>query len=148
MRQPTVTYRGKAYRVGTDHTPMPLPDWFSPVLPVQWTETDTSAWTGAPDRDYIRAYRWRQRLGVIVSCCTYNDRRIWLHVSVSRFDGVLPTWEQMSLVKALFIGEERQALQVMPKASEHVNIHPGVLHLWHCLDGDGLPDFRAGGETI
>jgi hypothetical protein len=53
----------------------------------------------------------------------------------------------MSEVKELFIGGDRQAIQVMPPRSNHVNIHE-VLHLWHCLDGDGLPDFTGGGETI
>ena len=34
-----------------------------------------------------------------------------------------------------------------PRA-KHVNIHPGVLHVWHCLDGDVTPDFTANGDTI
>jgi hypothetical protein len=36
----------------------------------------------------------------------------------------------------------------LPPKAKHVSIHPGVLHLWHCLDGDVTPDMTAGGETI
>lgn len=93
------------------------------------------------------AYAKYERLRVLVSCAQYADARRWLHVSVSLRGGQLPSWPQMSEVKELFIGGDRQAIQVMPPRSNHVNIHE-VLHLWHCLDGDGLPDFTGGGETI
>ena len=111
-------------------------------------ELDTSRWTGGPDREYARAYQWKKGLLVLISCAQQSDLRLWLHVSVSRKDTCIPTWEQMSVLKQLFIGDDRQAIQVMPPASKHVNIHSACLHLWHCLDGDGLPDFTAGGQTI
>lgn len=152
MEQITVTHRGKTYQVGAadvHHEPLPLPHWLD-TLSAQpgWQEIDTSHWTGRPDRTYARAYRSKKGLLVLVSCAEYEDFRCWLHVSVSRKDTCVPTWEQMSLVKALFIGEERQAVQIMPPASKHVNIHHACLHLWHCMDGDGIPDMTTGGETI
>jgi hypothetical protein len=49
-------------------------------------------------------------------------------------------------VKRSFIGDERMAVQVFPRASEHVNIAKYCLHLWHCVDGDPTPDFRIEGQ--
>jgi hypothetical protein len=76
-----------------------------------------------------------------------GDGRRWLHVSVSHARR-LPTWEDVREVKDLFIGRERRAIQVLPPESEYVNVHPRTLHLWHCLDGDGLPDFRVAGVIV
>lgn len=53
----------------------------------------------------------------------------WLHVSVSRSDR-LPNWDELSLVKKVFIGEDRAAVHVLPKASDYVNLHEFCLHLW------------------
>ena len=88
------------------------------------------------------AYLDRVRgLAVIASASIELDGKAWLHVSVShRYQ--MPTWEQLVEVKETFIGSERQALQVLPKMSEWVNVHPYCLHLWACVEGDGLPDFR------
>lgn len=83
-------------------------------------------------------------LYVIVSGCVEGDGRRWIHVSCSRSDR-LPSWSDLRKVKDAFIGRERKAIQVLPPASEYVNFHPYVLHLWCCLDGDGLPDFRKDG---
>lgn len=83
-------------------------------------------------------------LMVIVSGRTEADGRRWIHVSFSH-PNRSPTWETTVLVKKAFLGD-RKALQVLPPEAEYVNIHPYCLHLWCCLDGDGLPDFRVGGE--
>lgn len=56
----------------------------------------------------------------------------WLHVSVSREDRT-PSYEDLHLVKRLFIGDHRDCVQYFPPRSEHVNVHPFCLHLWHCL---------------
>jgi hypothetical protein len=143
----TIMYQGRAYQVGGGyHVVCPLPDWLPTVLPAAWRES-REQW--GPSRDYGRVYRKPgEGLLVLTSCAERADRKRWLHVSVSRADRKIPTWEQMSQVKRLFIGDERTALQVMPPKAKYVNIHPGVLHLYHCLDGDVTPDFAAGGETI
>jgi hypothetical protein len=86
---------------------------------------------------------------VLASCARQLDAQRWLHVSVSRRDKKIPTWEQMCQVKRVFLGDERTAYQVMPCKDKWVSIHPGCLHLWCCLDRDQyLPDFTAGGSTI
>jgi hypothetical protein len=143
----TITYQGRTYQVGGGHhQACPLPDFLPTVLPVAWRES-REQW--GESRAYGRVYRKPgEGLLVLLSAAECGDRKRWLHVSVSRKDTRLPTWEQMSQVKRLFIGDARTALQVMPPKAKHVNLHPGVLHLWHCLDGDVTPDFTAGGETI
>jgi hypothetical protein len=83
-------------------------------------------------------------LRVLCSACVESDGKRWIHVSCSR-PNRLPSWEELRLVKDTFIGRDRKAIQVLPPASEYVNDNPHVLHLWACLDGDGLPDFRKDG---
>ena len=73
-----------------------------------------------------------------------GDGKTWLHVSMSR-QKRLPSYEDMQDVKALFIGKDRQALQIFPAESKHINIHPFCLHLWCAVEGDGLPDFGREG---
>jgi hypothetical protein len=144
----TVRFQGRTYQVGGGerHEPALLPDWLPTVLPAAWQES-CEQW--GPSRVYGRVYRKAgEGLLVLLSCAEYGDRKRWLHLSVSRADRKIPTWEQMSQVKRLLIGDERTALQIMPPRAKHVNIHPGVLHLYHCLDGEVTPDFTAGGETI
>ena len=53
----------------------------------------------------------------------------FLHVSVSRRSR-LPSWDDLKLVKKSFIGEDREAVHVLPKASDYINLHPYCLHLW------------------
>jgi hypothetical protein len=69
----------------------------------------------------------------------------WYHVSFSR-RGEMPNYRDVKLVKDYWFGDDRWAIQVHPKASQHVNIAPTCLHLWSCLeDGFQLPDFRTHG---
>jgi hypothetical protein len=93
--------------------------------------------------------RWRsQHTGVVVieSVTRERDGRRWHHVSLAR-SSRLPTWEDVRLVRADFIGEDRESYQVFPPDSRWVNDNKYVLHLWCCLDApDGvLPDFRHRG---
>ena len=61
----------------------------------------------------------------------------WEHVSVSIPNANqgpdrtrTPTWFEMCYVKDLFWDPEDCVIQYHPAASEYVNAHPGVLHLW------------------
>jgi hypothetical protein len=117
------------------------------VLPAAWRET-TERWGDAPSRTYARVYRKTTGLLCLVSCAVQEDGKRWLHISVSRSDRKIPDWQTMTEVKNLFIGEDRTALQIMPPKAKHVNINPGVLHLWSCVDGDVVPDMTGDGETI
>lgn len=89
-------------------------------------------------------------LQVLTSLAREEDERHWIHVSVTRKDLRMPSYDDLKRVKILFIGSQRTAIQLFPKASNHINQHETCLHLWCCVDDDtfGLPDFTSGLGTI
>ena len=107
------------------------------VLPVGWARSKTI------DNAYRNIH---SKITVMVSAARENDGRRWVHVSISHPDR-LPTWYEMRDVKTWIIGADALAIQVLPRAAEYVNTHPNCLHLWQCLDGDPVPDFRRDGEV-
>lgn len=94
----------------------------------------------------------RKNLFVIFSVNHETDGKYWLHLSVSRSDSSkVPSYEDLVFVKKTFVGDDAYAYQVFPPKTKHVNLHPGVLHLWHCFDGHVIPEFSrvvAGQRTI
>lgn len=116
--------------------------WLGPFL----SPTLPAGWSRIPSQETANGAAWRSRDGVmvVVSGAVELDERRWVHVSLSRRDR-MPSHEDLTRIKRLFIGPDRRALQLFVPEDEHVNFHRFCLHLWHCLDGDGLPDFRAGG---
>lgn len=62
--------------------------------------------------------------------CIASNGGGWEHVSVSRPNAKIPTWEEMCAIKDMFFREEEVVVQYHPKKSEYVNIHEGCLHLW------------------
>ncbi len=87
-------------------------------------------------------------LQVIASHTVELDGFEWWHVSLSRKSRI-PTYDDMALVKRLFLGDAAYAYQVFPPIDRHVNIHPYCLHLFAREDGfQALPDFTRGGSTI
>jgi len=97
-------------------------------------------WKKAANRADGAAYRSNSELYVIISGIEIDHKR-WIHVTVSRLRR-LPTWWELKMVKNLFIGLGKSALQVLPAHREYINLQPYCLHLWHCLDGNPVPDFR------
>lgn len=88
--------------------------------------------TDCPGRTYMN-----RALGLrVIHSYAYVDDQWWDYISVSRARR-LPTWEDLKLVKDLIIGKDREAIQVLPKEEEFVNIHPHCLHLW-CVMGKQL----------
>ena len=62
----------------------------------------------------------------------------WEHVSVSvrqKNRVRIPTWKEMAFIKRLCWDDEDTVVQFHPRASEYVNIHPDVLHLWRWRSG-------------
>jgi len=108
------------------------------VLPPGWGE--------AQREDGVRGMFGNPSIGlaVILGVELHDDDRKWLHISASR-RARIPDYEDMCLVKRIFIGAQRKAVMVFAPESEHINDHSYVLHLWACLDGDPLPDFRRHG---
>lgn len=109
------------------------------ILPAGWTRVDLG-----PD---VVAYQRKDGLKVLSSISTEADGKPWLHVSVSRRSR-LPTWRDLTECKDIFVGRDRKAIQVLPEESEYVNVHQFCLHMWHCLEGDTLPDFTRGNGII
>lgn len=112
-------------------------DFLPRVLPAGWRQFDAA--------DDGARYVCSDGRFVIISAATEADGKRWLHVSCSRASR-LPSWEDLADVKAIFVGAERYAYQVLPPRSRHVNINPHVLHLWSCLDADkgaALPEFSG-----
>lgn len=93
------------------------------------------------------------RLRVILTAATHDPTgHTWLHLSASREDRRLPEWPELVHARDVLIGDDVEAYQVAPPRDRYVDRHPGVLHLWACLDGPRLPAFEAvasdGGLTI
>lgn len=105
-------------------------------------------WRVVRESDNGRAAECRG-LAVIETVNREADGRRWHHVSLSRA-GRLPTWDDLKVVRNLFIGEDDECYQVLPPRARYVNRHNFCLHLWRCLDvpeGAVLPDFRHDGEV-
>jgi len=88
----------------------------------------------------------------IVSAARELDGRPWVHLSVSVIHGtpksvLLPRWSTLVWARDEFLGPAAKCLLVIPPHDEHVNIAE-VHHLWHCPEGDGLPDFTRGSGSL
>ena len=91
-----------------------------------------------------------EHLVLIHSIALENDARWWHHVSVSREDRQMPTYEDLQLAKQLCLGPNRAALELFPRESDHMDIAgevdppKQVRQLWSCKKMP-LPDFTHGG---
>jgi hypothetical protein len=91
---------------------------------------------------------WQRLTGeaikVIESSSVESDGRRWLHVSVSKPNRKMPTYDDLQAARKLFVGEDRECYQVFPPQERYVNFNP-VLHLWVCLDMPQgvLPQFEG-----
>lgn len=55
----------------------------------------------------------------------------WDHLSVSLIRGNRPpNWAEMEHVKRLFFKDDEWAMQLHAPPSQHISIHPHVLHIW------------------
>lgn len=64
-----------------------------------------------------------------------SDGMGWEHVSISvgrigEKQTRTPTWQEMCWIKNMFWTEHDCVIQYHPAASEYINMHPFVLHLW------------------
>ena len=90
------------------------------------------------------AYSSDNGLTVIQSIAIEDDGRRWMHTSFSRRSRV-PDYKDIMKVKRDFIGENKKAIMIFPEKKNHVNIMPYCLHLFTCLDEDGIPEFSKAG---
>lgn len=105
------------------------------LLPIGWERIQTTE-DGA--RYLYRRSGIAPVLSVIISGCIELDGKRWIHVSCA----------YMGANRNTLLGRDAKAIQVLAPASEHITIHDFCLHLWHCVDGDPLPDFTHGGQGL
>ena len=88
----------------------------------------------------------KKRSGLaIIASVELRDGNLWYHVSLSR-NGKMPSYADISWVKEIWMGD-RWAIQCFVPKSEHVNIHPNCLHLWHSLTSPRpFPEFAVQGN--
>jgi hypothetical protein len=119
-------------------------DWLDPLLRSRVVGATTlGGWTMCRSPFELGRYEIDHRgkgYRVLISGSVKGERR-WIHLSFSRGDRV-PDWEELKAVKSRFLGDDALAIQVFPPKEEWVNVHPYCLHLWSCVDGSPLPDFR------
>ena len=110
-------------------------------LPAGWTREGEVKYAATEQGAF---YRSKDGLVVGLSCKREEDEKRWAHASCSR-KARMPSYDDLALVKRVFIGPGRFAYQVFAPASEHYSLHPFCLHLWACIDagerGAMLPDF-------
>lgn len=101
-----------------------------------------------PGMDGLGAWTHGSRgLGLIHSIALEQDGEVWEHISVSRKDGEMPTWEQVRDVFHEVCGDDALGIIVVPPKDEHVNIAE-VAHVWRCLTKRPIPDFTRGSRSI
>lgn len=88
----------------------------------------------------------KRNLRIIHSIARELDEQVWAHVSVSRRDRTMPTWEQTRDAWWLIYDTIPGVIVVAPR-DEHVNIAE-VSHVWGCLTAPAVPDFTRGGGSI
>lgn len=71
------------------------------------------------------------------------DGKLWSHMSLSRSDHQLPSWEQLRDTHWLLYPSLNGVVVCAP-ASQHYSLAE-VMHMWTCLDGSPVPDFRIAG---
>ena len=86
----------------------------------------------------------RSLLRIIHSVARERDGRVWAHTSVSDAENRAPDWPTVRDCFRLLY-PARTGIIVVPPADEHVDIAE-VFHVWACLDGGVLPDFRHLGQ--
>jgi hypothetical protein len=107
--------------------------------PFGWERLEPVVLRNPDDGSELRMeFFYRQGLKVAVSTDDIDGKR-WLHVSMSR-QTRLPNYDDMKLVKRMFVGDDLAAYQCFPPAAQHVNLHENCLHLWAPLDGDPFPE--------
>lgn len=89
---------------------------------------------------------WTSSNGLLVICTAgeYDDGNEWLHVSFSRKSRT-PTYDDVTLVKRYFVGEDKKAVMVWPDKEHYVNLHPNCLHLFYSAKNP-LPEFSKYGS--
>ena len=82
-------------------------------------------------------YNPETEVKIYQSLDTLSDGVLYLHLSISH-PTRYPTWEELLEAKDMFSGAEDEMVQVLPRKSEYVNVHPNCFHLYMRLDGKDM----------
>ena len=74
-----------------------------------------------------QAFETNDGLGVLYSV-DKTPKGVLKHLSISRLDRY-PHWDEILKIKEHFFGDV-DAMMVMPKKSDYVNIHRNCFHVW------------------
>jgi hypothetical protein len=89
---------------------------------------DGAAWDEKPGRDGAKRKGLRVIATLDVPPAAHGAQPL-LHVSLS-LPGSLPSWRQVKLVKDALYGPGVDAVMVLPREADYVNVHPTTFHLW------------------
>jgi hypothetical protein len=98
-------------------------------------------WCEIPHGGYHGVWVNQKKQMKVIASFEIHDQKQWLHVSISH-ERRMPAYQDLVYLKRHWIGADKKAVMVLPEESEHVNIHPRCLHLFCCINGDPLPDFK------
>ncbi len=130
--------------VETERQPLAIEPYIPRVLPPPWR---------IGERGYDGCCIDSLSLRVLASVAVERDGLKWLHLSLSRRDRLMPRWDDIQLMRAIFAPKDAHGYMCFPPESEYVH-SPGagisieVLHIFYCLDGRKLPDFRPDTESM
>lgn len=82
---------------------------------------------------------YRSRVGLLV-IASIDQTRKWgplLHVTMSYKDRN-PSWREIRLIKDAFYGTARDAMMVLPREPDYVNVHRHCFHLWETPESWGM----------
>lgn len=131
--------------MATDLTQREIDLWRQavPETPPGWSAIG-DRWKSSNGNAYTHNTRG---LRVLANTLLEEDGHVWLHVSVSH-RGRVPGYWDLKAVKRAFMGPDRKAIEIHAPDTEHVNDYETARHLWCCMTGDVLPDFRRGLGTL
>lgn len=90
-------------------------------------------------------YRGINGLVVIQSVAVEDDGNPWLHTSFSR-KSRMPSYDDMAMIRRIFIPQNKKAVMIFPDKDHHVNIHPFCLHFFTPMYHEPLPEFSKDGN--
>ena len=132
---------------------IPADDPYRPVLTASETEAlrasvDALGIRGrlgrrkwAPPRPWGEGWKFEASDAMILVTPWREGDDTWLHASMSRFGGVIPSYDDLKMLHAA-VWPDGYAYQRFVPPADHINLTANALHLWGRADGARvLPDF-------
>jgi hypothetical protein len=99
-------------------------------LPLEVRLADARVLRCVQQREVQRGYRCTDGMVVLASFDPLPpDGELLLHISVS-YKARDPRWTDLKLLRAAFFPDDVDVIQVLPRASEYVNVHTHCFHLF------------------